>query len=425
MITKLEAYHQSLLLTFDPIEPSSNSISEVALRIFRILIAPFAYTLWAVLYFFNNTPPPPDHLQEKALKLKNDLAVIKLQRSPGWQEKSCRLIRIHREYDPHNEVKRLRYGGTLSSERETKLDQSIAQVNYGTIHSKAPITAKMLYSQALEIKDIYASTHYVFIHSQATKWTSLVYLIKESLKIFEPKALQHHFKYLRSPTDRVPKDFLGKIGAVLSYIWNFGNKEHDVRQFLKDNTKINDSEMKTRELILSVDAYFFNYMGGESALSFLIKNQSDLNNSDVIKVFAQAILKHYNPNLSERRLNDIANRITKAVFQQSPTSNLFVIAIPKSQAEKTLYRAHPYGPRCACHPPEKDKFILEELQNERFNHSIKCRGNAPVPQYRLYTPTLDPKNGTKIFLLTPFSKASRKVVKNNIKQALLLAKDLA
>ncbi len=356
------------------------------------------------------------HISLKAKELSQNISVLRRAAQPGWQQKVMTLIRKSRYDTPQAELKRLKATKVLTEDVSTQLDASINTV-HSTLNKKSFDQIKMLMGQALEVKSIYGDTHHVFLHAQASNWLGLTYLVKELHRMFEPNTPIGHFKFLRPPLKLCPPGILSSLWKSCRNALLEEEKITNVQEYIHSKWFVNDSDRETRENLLSVDGYFFNAQTYESSLFFLINNCNILGKPDTIKDFYGQIIKHYCPNLSEQELGQFSNRIFYVVQStEAACGNLFTICVPKEKSQEIQYRAHPFGAVCACHPKENSSILLENLQKGLFDKRAECDIiYPPIPQYRIYTPLLQP-DVTPTYLLTPHEKTHRKAIKAKIKE---------
>jgi len=366
--------------------------------------------------------------------------------TPRWQEEALKLIRKNRFDTPELELERLRNVHVLTPAKEDLLDHAIEKVfknhpidykdtvqyirellldptfksqliqvfksyfNFKTDleveegleewlkilwtaqnpdNSFKHSLVKMLMAQALEIQDIYKTTHHVFLHAQQSSWLLFPHLIKELVRINYPTQNIHQFKFLRLPSLERP--------------W-------DITQYSK-NTDVNDHEKETNLDLISADGYFFNNGSYESALDFLAFNQ---NISDPSKKVIKNAIQSFYPEIPVEKSSFYAKRIIEQIDDDpSEIGNLFVLCIPKEKSLEIQYRAHPFGKPCQCHEDSSSIEILEQLQEGVLDQATECLV-YDCPQYRLFTPELTIENGVKSYLLTS-EKAFCKTLKERIR----------
>lgn len=408
-------YQTKLACALDDL-PAKGKNKEVALRVAAVALSPILYPTLATVYAISRVFYNPDR------KLRKKIDWLKKNKPQDWQKQSIDLIRQARHDLPAQELLRLKAVGVLNRERESKLQKAINKVYIkNQPNNSKRLMSMMLLGQALEIKDIYGSTHDVFIHAQAGKWTIFSHLIKEFIRRFEPETDIKHFKYLRAPCSTVD---LGFFSSFWNYFFGQSPKPKTVQDYINSKWSINDDDNQVREELISVDGYFFNYQAYESSLFFLINNDNIFNNADAIKNFSKKVIKHFCPSLkNESILNQLVERIVKAAFTKAECGNLFVVCLPRTQSRHIQYRAHPFGKVCHCHHVGNSKqltdaAILAKLQkDEVLDHTNKCHSLVhTIPQYRLYSPLLKPGKGKAIYLLTPHNKSQRKAIKEPVRK---------
>lgn len=419
----LSAFHRRFVQSWDDL-PQNSRLKEAAIRIATIIVAPAFYFVLGVVAITGKIAAAiglRQHILLSANELSQHLAVLRKSGKEGWQQEAVALVRKFRYQDPSAEIKRIQATRVLTDTLSARLDSAINQVN-PFLSKKRFNQIKMIMAQALELKSIYGDTHHVFIHAQASNWLGLTYLVKELHKAFEPDTQVKHFKFLRPPIK------LAKPGMASSLWKAFRNtfleeaKITNVREYIHSKWFVMDSDGETREHLLSVDGYFLNPQRYESSLFFLVNNSNILGKSDTIKYFYKQIVNHYNPDLSEKTLNKLVNRVFHAVqSEKAPCGNLFTICVPKEKSRDIQYRAHPFGVVCKCHSEEESGIILNNLQKESLTPNTKCSSSIKIPQFRIYTPMLKP-GITPTYLLTPHDRADRRNMKAKIKKAVLEAR---
>lgn len=255
--------------------------------------------------------------------------------------------------------------------------------------------------RALEIKNLYRSTHYVFTHGQAPELSIANLLIEECVRVFTPK-LSHP---LNSPF---------RLPHTISYCENtdkFLNK-YNIQETSSFTDNANNSEM------LAVDAQFWNGESGESALHFF-SSGTNINlrkgEPELIKIF-KSIFHHYLPN--EKICNLFALRgleLAKQIKSDTKLGSLYVICIPKEviQDEKRnfAYHCHPFGKTCHCFNKTRIE-LLEEMQKDQF---VRCK-NTYMTQYRLLTSRLTEEKNVRTFALNALPKNKNEYHRDEVKK---------
>lgn len=340
--------------------------------------------------------PNDEEVLTRFIKLRQDKPI-------GWELKAVKLIRQNRHEILHYELARLKLMG-FSKKSNTLLQKAVKKIGYGS--GENDLRAKVLFAQAFAIREIYGEDYDVFIHAQKTRLTCIPHLIKELIKTFDPTRDIRNFKFLRLPE---------------SYRKDSEKSLRTVREFLKSRVAVHDHETQAQELLLSVDAYYCNTGECESALDFLLRNQSIDCSYHRIESLARKIIRCFCSKITVKDEKRLLEKLSEAsqVYEKSLAGgcgNLFVLCIPKEKSYQMQYRAHPFGVPCNCHPNLRARKILNRLKRDNFGEDIQCKDGLNVPQYRLYTPLLIPEMGVRSYLLTLAAKKDRTILKNAIKQ---------
>jgi hypothetical protein len=286
-------------------------------------------------------------------------------------------------------------------------------------HEKALVFS--LYTQAFAIKNALKDTHYVFFHAQRTELMIIPYVLTE---IFKTKDI-HDFKFLYVPQNPDSEGILRyterRENAVL------GSRTPPPRE----SPYSYDTDRGDCRQVLSADGFLSNTEPGESAYDYLVHN----NNSSAVKhVIFEAFLKvHPNPFPYHVQFVDDFEKLLGAIpsTPKSSIGNLFAICIPKEKVGEIVYRSHPGQWGCCCHAKEQDLQILEDLQKGLLNPRTQCKNHnisiinaisdrpgmrelmpcPPCPQFRIYTPRLQPNEGIFIYGLSPLPKETRRQLK--------------
>ncbi len=319
-----------------------------------------------------------------------------------------KFLRQSRLENVEDELQRLRSQGTLPVDLEEKVDNALVIVE-GYKQSSEPRAnqqaVKVILGRVLEIKNLYQDTYDVFTHAQASEWYVITCLIKELAKLYFPKKDMHAFKFLRTP-------YLTDTLAVAEYksILNQANEK----------SAFNDHTGEFSLNLLSADGYFLSNEYCESALNFLCRNYSVFNKGNdckKLKDIAISVVEEFHKEpISKSQLDSLGNEIVDIAkkINKSICGNLFVICVPKAMSSEVQYRSHKYGKPCDCHEGSKtdDLSILNDLQMNQVGKN-RCKDGS-IPQYRLLAANLKPEKGVLSFLLTPFAKAERQKIKQEI-----------
>ena len=406
-----------------------------------VYVPPAVIPLPAPLFFPPPPPAPapqpyhhpnaPDKSPDAAVvregrDLESGIKQLKESGESWWREAAVNLIRRARVDSHEDEYTRLWCAGLLNPTEDEKIDQALAQVNtngLSRLHENKPkaLAVKVLLGQAMEIQRIYKDTHHVFLHAQETRWIIFTYFLKEIAKKAAPHINLQQYKYLRVPSPpAAPSAFqvasYNPYNLLSSYMPQPVVGYNDARKYARQ-VVVNDSAGTTRDELLSVDAYFYNFASYESSLHFLANN-CNVNRVDaLLRNVVKFGIRYFYPAISDAALEAYANQVAAIPVQASPCGNLFVICTPKERAEEFHYRAHPYGVPCRCHSGDRSPEIIDRLQEGVSDATTRCASLAH-PQFRVYTPLLSPhveNREHKIYLLTPFAKAYRKALKAQVK----------
>lgn len=262
--------------------------------------------------------------------------------------------------------------------------------------------------RALEIKNLYRHTHYVFTHGQASAISIANLLIKECMRKFTP-SLHQSFKIpFRQPHTVVysenADDFVKKYNATANS--NYADNNHNAE-------------------MISVDAQFWNGDQYESALDFFSTGTNiNLNrgDSELIKIF-KSIFMHYLPN--HTLCNLFAERALKIAQQRKKETLvgvLYAICIPKTivkdEKQNFAYHCHPFGKKCNCFPSKNRIELLEDMQNDK----LVCCTVGTLTQYRLLTSRLVEEKNVRSFAISALPKNKRKFYRDQIQE---LVKEVA
>lgn len=298
------------------------------------------------------------HFRKKLLKEKTTYE--------EWQIKKLQSKWLD---NPLKEQKRLRHFRYYSFEelfvRHNKRDCEVALRN--------------IVGRIQEVKEFYRNTHYVFTHGQSLSISLINQAIKEALCLFTPR-----FYHPLAPSFRIP----GTVPHTATITDFF--KKYNVDSPIFNNNSINIE-------LLSVDSYLWNMNSYQSALDFLCMNDNicTIHDPDKLKKLFLSILTHYVANdFICANLAEKFNQLNTQIQSESKIGVLYAICIPKVLVQDPkrnfVYRAHPLGIRCSCHPANHIP-ILEQLQNNQThpctNHHMPDY-NGFNPQYRFLTSSM-------------------------------------
>lgn len=276
--------------------------------------------------------------------------------------------------------------------------------------------------KALEIREIYKTTHYTFLHARMLDWKIFSYLTKKLIKTFRPDLKINLFEFLRIP-------FKSHCAQNVSDFMNKYEKD--------DDNIILDFETFFRQQLVSVDAFWLSKANLESAMDFFLSNSNlSFGIQYACKPLISSCLKQNNLmhkeliNLSVKKIKIILNNFRKEIdiFRKEITNQnssipgeLMVICIPKTMVKNAqtnpCYRAEAMGiPFPNVKEAVQDIDLLEELQQDKIpanRKDIEISSHSNV-QYRLITSLLNPKNGIRIFGVDALPKDLKKHYKQPI-----------
>ncbi len=300
----------------------------------------------------------------------------------NFEEKSLAICLQSRKNDPIVEIQRLRESEILTPENECWLNQADQEVGFHhkddpavhnrNIYLEKLKLAKKAYGQALEIREIFKSTHYVLIHAQSSRWLFLSDLITAFMKHKNEGKEIGHFQYLRM------------VPEVAS---------HDITLYSKGKPglRYEKNEQSASDLLFA-DLCFRNNAHYDSARSFLMNNKNFADENKMIAV-TTSILRNFCPHLSSQECFKLTEKLFD-LARNDPciVGNLFVLCVPKTLSEKMMYPAHPAGSPCTCHAEENLRNRLEAIQNNEINPQTCCKALPTLlnPQFCLYTPEMTP-----------------------------------
>ena len=273
----------------------------------------------------------------------------------------------------------------------------------------------VLIGRALEIKEKYKDSHFVFTHAQSHLWATTSELITALFKRIDVKSDYDLCTIFRQPVE----------------------KRINVKGYLEKKPLINDSSERHGRELLSVDAHIWSYKSWESALYFLLSKSNVKSTTETI-VF-NTIYPHIAGYLLKSRVTNEILAIARRRQLESKIGTLFLICIPKKMVENPetniAYRSLPYGIPLPQLAQTKEIQILEKLQDDRF----ACSGitnkifqklsfwitgkqmNLPtkieqhqVPQYRILAEQIRPSDGCRSFCVTAISERRLKSYKQEI-----------
>lgn len=383
------------------------------------------------------------------------------QQNKSWKHTAVKLLRQNYYEKPEEEIERLK-GSVLTNEQHENVRQTIEDTFKSTQAQRTPekiCWGKVMLGRALEIKMIFSETHDVFTSSQSTDYLFLSIFLKELIRRQKPHKNIQGMKYFRDMCifekkegleNKIEKTrflFLRKAANWFANIRTGKTTDHKVRKltqrpetlkdFIKKHPLINDARQyfdhkaEPRSKLLSLSGYFFDTAYTESSLYFLTHNYNILtrkkkfdHTSPLLKIVSDTLCKTF-PTFQTEVLTIYINQIVQALPKEEyPCGNFFVLCIPKEKSKDIVYRAHPYGIMCSCHPNRETDAILKKAQNDEIE-SIRCKSHS-IPQWRAFIPQLenDEEEGKErihIYRLSPIPKKTRdnlKMVIRNVVDAL-------
>jgi len=276
-----------------------------------------------------------------------------------------------------------------------------------------PITVKnkqllAVLGRALELRNVYRQTHYVFTHGQASEISIANLVMKETIRTFTPGLDQ-------------PLNIPFRLPHTITYSENANDF---ISKFNANSSSFNDDANHSEKMI-SVDAQFWNNQCLESAIDFFSKG-ININlypgsvlhtgpEKTLLKIF-KSIFLNYLPNHSV--CNVLANKAVKIALQRKTETQvgvLYTICIPKEivndDKKNFAYPCHPFGKTCNCFPLTHRVTLLEEMQQDK---RLFC-SRGPLTQYRLLTSRLIEEKNVRAFAVHPLSKVKQQEYLNQVK----------
>ncbi len=308
---------------------------------------------------------------KKGVALKEQIEQLRQSKEPDWQEKAMQMIRQSRFEEPILEKQRLKGAGVIkTAEDEEKIIQA-----FQTSASLDTEKAESMLAQALEMKQIFEETHYVFTHGQTHSgyFLSLVYKAEAKLA----GKMTKHFKLVR------PHSILEEHESIDKYVKGGYFFDHD---------------LSVRRDLLSCSGNLYCDAIGESANSFMSCNQSMCTLDELLVAqIGQAT----------------ADQLTSTIPKTTSTGNLYVVCIPKEKWTEVAYRCHPGGMPCTCKTESDATTLLQRAQEG--TKTLDCE-KFQGAQYRIDLRSL--KLDSKIYALTPFTKTERRHMKAIVDQTI-------
>jgi hypothetical protein len=337
------------------------------------------------------------HIANMILTVESSLKEIDERRSSEDTSES-RINELSSQWldNVDEEFERLKKKGILTPEvlEEVGSEGMFRKIAKTPIQKPATL---VLLGHALEIRHHLRHTHRTFTHGQAIGWTVLNMFNKELIRFQEPEKDINSFEFLRHP--------------------KLAGSEVSVSQAMARNLLPSDYFF-TRS-VLCVDGYLKNTSNTESALFF-----SDYNGNiqDILRQSINEVVNLYVQNDSVRKntLESLMRLVDRVEESCHDTGNLCTISLPKHKVDDYVWRAHPYGTPCYCHPFSDSAKILKTLQKgdlSFWNNRCFWRGfvGDGVPQYRMLTHHLKPELGVISFGLDTLGNEEKKEIKHEIR----------
>lgn len=432
-------YHRKISKTFSPLPPVRGFkelvgvLKEIAIRITLLASTFLVYPILAsaVLLSFchrkmfgiNQTK-----LEEQARSAALEPAPLvkeSKEEKDAWVEAVKKVKACYLE-NPQEEVERLRAAGILDSRTEANIDNGLLLFGGSDTDS-----VKMVIGRAIELKKIFAKKYYVFFHAQSSQWTGLTYLVKQLAKTFYPDKDLRLFKYLRNP------DVTQAQSPASTSFDQPSGLERFMEDFINHSTdSALDHQPHLVKSLVCADTCdpAVTVENGESSFCFLSRDVSvaSYGNMGMIKKVMGGVLSEFIPDSIRRTVLEPLTEVASSVVKSKPKcGNLYVICIPKALIKNpdtnVLWRSHPYGIPCKCHPKAEDILILEKLQRNVVNKSTLCSfttSSSQMPQVRILTKELVPEKDVKIMFISPNSKAERDEMKTKTKNVVQFAAEI-
>ncbi len=323
---------------------------------------------------------------------------------------------------------------------------------------------KKILARAMQIKDLYKETHYVFFHGIPADSIPNVYLLNALVKKDGiPKS--RFFKHARLPVEISQKvleelilhvqEIMGDVRDLDSVVQRvmlsadvYHKNEEDEDSafyFLRNNISITSPHKVLHEILLN---YEFKTPITRKLVLELVHRYDDPEFKSLIGLLPESIIKKLSDEgrMLEKSMTKLSESLqrygslwrkdrpdycsisSKAIINAN-CGSLLVFCIPKEllnkaqKPEHIAYRSHRLGKKCDCDCLKKrsDIEMLQDLQNDRLDPTTACKiHNYVAPQYRLMTPSLTPQNGVLAFLVTPYTKVQRKEIKEEVNCLLTL-----
>lgn len=323
------------------------------------------------------------------------------------EKKIVQLIKAKRLPDAQAEIQRLR--GFLSDKTFKRLFPFANAKNE---------QMRIILGRALELKEFYKDTHYVFTHASSQVWTGAFCLIKEFIRAEKPDESHSLFKYLRWPKNdrQFAEQFLNMHPDLVS-----GQKmDHDYNVDL-----------------LSADGYFWSRVQGESALHFLKNNMSihissanqfsRIPKDTLALILSEAGISKERFDIIIDRINQITDQMQNEMLQfqhehgtssygikQAYIGDLYLICIPK-ETVKNAQESPVYASKNHGHPL-KDRTGLKVAKHLDDLQARAQESYRVYTQYRILPAQLKKEDHVRSFCVTPTPHSIYQNMKKQIRQ---------
>ncbi len=268
------------------------------------------------------------------------------------------------------------------------------EINQQIVKRSLTTRKKIAIGHSLEFQEALEKTHYCINHGQNLGLEIFNVVITLFKRHFEPNCWDH-YRWLRHPSG-----------------FEFADRDIDR---IKRSKEI---DVLIRNDVICGDVFLKNVIFGESAIDFLTTPNMSSLLSRFIKSVLKSITKQYF--FTKKARSRFVRGCLKAA-KELPRGggNLYTIAIPKKDFEKTCYLSKPRG------VPVREKYTEEHLEKmqkgidpRQKNSGIpatKYAGGNQAPQVRVFAPMLIPNPDLapddRVYILRS-STASDKVLQN-------------
>lgn len=286
-------------------------------------------------------------------------------------------------------------------EAKTLSEQAVSKMRAGLISDTWVVNGARMQELRNKFSELKTRKYYIFPHGASYRWLISTYFNKEWVRLTRPRTDLSLYTQFRFPgTEGNPR---------IRY------------------TPMTKSDSMLRDELMAVDAYLANTAGSESALYFAARNTNI--GTDPMPNLEGAVKGVLHNECSQRIVLDglraLDGRVQRSLGSLGSRGlgggSYYAILVPEEAVDKTGYRCHPFGYPCRCHPATSNRAILDALQAGVLDHSTRCLGSTSslghaVPQYRLYTRELTPKNGVLMLNVSKPPRAYRQQLKQSVRR---------